>query len=249
MKLSLPLKKCIVTQHFGQNPAMYKQFGILGHNGIDFDAPMGTPILAVADGVISEAKEDSGYGITIREIVQQDKKAEIVYGHLQKLLCKVGDVVKQGDTIGLTDNTGFSTGPHLHLGIRFLDGNNIIDYNNGYFGSVDPYPLFDNKISFMIYWEWKKLMNSSIPEYEKLPIDSKYGQIVNGDYEMMKILPYKSWNYLFERLKRFPTYTELVALTCGRWDYEAVFQNRIGKWFQYYTKDIYNYRVKNGLGM
>jgi len=157
-----------VTQWFGENPELYSKIGLKAHNGIDIVAPYGTPIYAVSDQKIVEVKNDSGgYGKHIRGAGQMK---EYTYGHLSKITCELGQEVKEGDKIGEMGNTGFVisgatpyweynpyAGTHLHFGIRELgewtpgcmgifysvgDKYEILNYENGYKGSVDPVPFF-----------------------------------------------------------------------------------------------------------
>lgn len=82
------------------------------HRGIDFKAPMGTPIRATADGVITFAAEEHNYGLKI--VIQHDDHFESLYAHMSEIKVKAGDQVKKGTIIGLVGNTGLSTAPHLH---------------------------------------------------------------------------------------------------------------------------------------
>jgi murein DD-endopeptidase MepM/ murein hydrolase activator NlpD len=91
------------------------------HNGIDFRASAGTPVYAVADGVVLNARnEEKGYGLVVR--IKHDDDHVSLYAHLSRIDVKNGQRVKQGDVIGLVGSTGGSTGPHLHFGYRI---NNI----------------------------------------------------------------------------------------------------------------------------
>jgi len=256
IKIKLPFETNPVSQFFGENPVFYGQWNMSGHNGIDFDKNLGTPIWAVCDGIIFEAHLDEvGYGNYVGQYsdpISWDNnkiKLDVVYGHQQKVNVVIGQKVKKGDIIGWVDSTGISTGDHLHLGVRVRNKDNqVLDYNNGYLGYIDPYPLFEDKISWTVYKKWKQKMKMEIPEYENLPVENKYGQDII-DYEMFKILPWTSWAWLLLRVKRFPTYKELIALTIGHWGYEEVFKNKIGDWWTYYTKSEYNQRIKNKLGL
>lgn len=82
------------------------------HRGVDFKAPMGTPILATADGTITFAKEEHLYGLKV--VIRHDEAFESLYAHLSELKVKAGDQVKKGMVIGLVGNSGASSGPHLH---------------------------------------------------------------------------------------------------------------------------------------
>ncbi|SLN11999.1 M23 family metallopeptidase [Pseudooctadecabacter jejudonensis] len=86
------------------------------HNGTDFAAPIGTPIVAPADGVVTFAGWSSGYGRLIK--VQHAFGIETRYAHLNRMRVDVGQRVSRGDRIGDIGNSGRSTGPHLHYEIR-----------------------------------------------------------------------------------------------------------------------------------
>lgn len=91
------------------------------HHGIDLRANIGTPIYAPADGFVKySAMSNTGYGYLI--ILVHNYGFETRFAHmLDKDIVKVGQRVKKGDLIGYTGNTGYSTGPHLHYEVRFLD--------------------------------------------------------------------------------------------------------------------------------
>jgi murein DD-endopeptidase MepM/ murein hydrolase activator NlpD len=86
------------------------------HEGIDFNAPTGTPILAAAGGVVVFAEYHPGYG----NQVDVDHGNDLItrYAHASKLLVKAGDIVKRGQKIAEVGSTGRSTGPHLHFEVR-----------------------------------------------------------------------------------------------------------------------------------
>ena len=92
------------------------------HKGIDLAVNSGTPVHAAMSGVVEVAGWDTGYGNYI--ILKHANGMETVYGHNSKLLVKVGQSVKQGDTISLSGSTGYSTGPHVHFEVR-VDGHCI----------------------------------------------------------------------------------------------------------------------------
>ncbi len=85
------------------------------HNGIDFNCPEGTPVLATADGKVLEAGPVEKYGIVIR--LQSGPSIKTFYAHLADVSVKVGQVVHQGEVIGHSGNTGLTAGPHLHYEI------------------------------------------------------------------------------------------------------------------------------------
>jgi murein DD-endopeptidase MepM/ murein hydrolase activator NlpD len=87
------------------------------HTGLDLAGPLGTPIMAAADGVVLSADVSTvGYGNHI--IVAHAGGLMTLYGHLETMLVKVGDAVKAGQVIALMGSTGNSTGPHCHFEVR-----------------------------------------------------------------------------------------------------------------------------------
>ncbi len=91
-----------------------------GHTGIDYDAPVGTPIAAAADGIVAIASYgwNGGYGTTVLQTVGSSGSETLRYGHMSSLAVSPGDHVHQGQIIGYSGNTGRSTGPHLHFELR-----------------------------------------------------------------------------------------------------------------------------------
>lgn len=86
------------------------------HKGVDFAARPGTEIVAVAAGVVTWSGRKSGYGWVV-EIGHADGYTTL-YGHNQRNLVKVGDLVQRGQVIALVGSTGRSTGPHLHFEVK-----------------------------------------------------------------------------------------------------------------------------------
>lgn len=144
MRIVLPIDKVYITQGFGEWPQHYAQYGMRGHNGLDFrtrfvDSPLAHRYTdSVMDGVVTEVTNQgkAGYGLFVR--IRHRGNEETIYAHLSKSYVKVGQKVTAGERVGLTGNTGASTGSHLHMGWR----ENGYDYNNGYKGYSDPRKLF-----------------------------------------------------------------------------------------------------------
>ena len=140
-----PLQRIFITQRFGVNSSYYKKYGMKGHNGIDFrtrflDGKTPTPqghmfVYSMAPGVVTEIKDEGtlGYGRYIR--IKHDDGSESIYGHLSKWYVKFGARVTEKTLIALTDNTGDSTGSHLHVGYRPPNWQSL--YGNGYKGYVN----------------------------------------------------------------------------------------------------------------
>lgn len=121
-----------VTSHFGWrvHPVTHERSF---HYGVDISGPnaMGQPIIAIADGEVFQVNltnTAAGYNLRIRHIDEEGNTWESRYCHMSQISVTPGDYVKQGDVIGAVGNTGRSTGPHLHLELKF-EGQ-----------LVDPYP-------------------------------------------------------------------------------------------------------------
>lgn len=92
------------------------------HTGVDIAAPTGTPIKAVADGVVITSESLNGYGLSV--VIDHGQGLSTFYGHASKLLVEVGKTVRKGQTIALVGSTGLSTGPHIHFEVR-EDGQHV----------------------------------------------------------------------------------------------------------------------------
>lgn len=89
------------------------------HSGIDVPLPIGTPVKASADGQVVKAERYQAYGILV--IITHQNNYSTYYAKLSQALVKIGDIVKQGDIIAYSGNTGRTTGPHLHFEVREQD--------------------------------------------------------------------------------------------------------------------------------
>ena len=91
------------------------------HKGVDYAAPMGTPIYSAGDGVIKYRGWETGYGNFV--LIQHTRDISTAYGHMSRFAVgeHVGSHVKQGQVIGYVGMTGWATGPHLHYEFR-VDG-------------------------------------------------------------------------------------------------------------------------------
>lgn len=116
MRLSPPLAgPLVITQPFAANPQVYAKFGLPGHEGTDYRAKEGTPVMAVDDGTVALVGTTGNYGLNYRIV---HPWGESVYAHLSKQLVAMGQRVSRGQVIGLSGSTGNSDGPHLHFGLR-----------------------------------------------------------------------------------------------------------------------------------
>ena len=90
--------------------------GLRPHLAVDYGAPVGTPVRAVADGVVTRAGWDGGFGLTIT--IRHARGYETMYNHLSKMEVRRGQRVRQRQVIGRVGTTGLSTGPHLDYRVR-----------------------------------------------------------------------------------------------------------------------------------
>ena len=111
----------------------YKEWGILGHNGVDFALREGTEVLSCDEGVVIQVGDNGDFGITV---TIKHSWGTSIYCHLQSFGVLVNDHVSKAQVVGLSDHTGFVTGPHLHFGIQPND----VNINNGYLGYINPNP-------------------------------------------------------------------------------------------------------------
>lgn len=99
-------------------------FGLRGrefHSGTDMPSPRMTPVVAVMDGRVIEAVEGHRFGFGRTILIEHRDHFYSRYAHNEVNLVKVGDIVKKGQLIGFTGNSGRSTGPHLHFEILYND--------------------------------------------------------------------------------------------------------------------------------
>lgn len=87
------------------------------HNGVDLAAGAGTAIYATKSGTVTTALRSDIWGNYV--VINHGDGFSSLYAHMQGLIVKAGDYVKQGQTIGYVGSTGLSTGPHLHFTIYF----------------------------------------------------------------------------------------------------------------------------------
>lgn len=145
---------------------LYAEFNMKGHNGIDLEAGIQN-VYAACDGIVIEQQTQAnlglGLGIITNEPVSLPTIADpsnpnpvhylkLRYWHLQSFKVKVGQSVKAGDLIAVSDNTGYSSGNHLHFEGNPMDklpnGNYILSFpNNGYAGAIDISPYLSTQFA------------------------------------------------------------------------------------------------------
>ena len=117
----LPMTSYHLTARFGDY-GLWSSF----HTGLDFAAPSGTPIYAIANGVISSASYDGAYGNKTVETL--DDGTELWYCHQTSFVISTGQAVRAGQLIGYSGSTGHVTGPHLHVEVRPGGGDPVDPY-------------------------------------------------------------------------------------------------------------------------
>jgi murein DD-endopeptidase MepM/ murein hydrolase activator NlpD len=147
-----------IFQLFGENVEDYQPLGYEGHPGLDIVAYQGAPIAACVSGKIVRIEENRTRlgGVAVYLVADGFMYG---YGHLDEIFCKTGDMVKEGQIIASMGNTGFvvsdarqywgnapaGKGVHLHFSVCRVnmtgDTPNILDYDNGFRGFIDPLPL------------------------------------------------------------------------------------------------------------
>ena len=120
----------------------YLKFGLMGHNGWDIGCPSGTAVLTPHNGIVKEVVDEGtqGYGKYIK--IENDKEGSVL-AHLKEFKVSVGQEVKEGETIAYSDNTGNSTGPHLHWGYYRKPRNR----DNGFLGYIDQTDWLNSEIT------------------------------------------------------------------------------------------------------
>ena len=127
-----PLAKITITQLFGKTVDSVRLYAAGTHNGVDFRASVGTPAMAMGDGVvIGEGNSDlackgASYGNWI--FIKYDNGLSAVFGHLSLIKAPVGERVSSGDIVAYTGATGYATGPHLHVSVWPSDGVHITSF-------------------------------------------------------------------------------------------------------------------------
>jgi murein DD-endopeptidase MepM/ murein hydrolase activator NlpD len=148
--MALPLKSPRVTQPWGRPNDRYKA---KRHTGIDFGATVGTELFAVCDGKVVDIAPDTAYGNkVVIEYTCNGIKYQDWFCHMSKIEVAKGAQVAAGQKIGLSGNTGNSTGPHLHLETRiapFRYGHDVAHPCMEVAGVIDPNAPADRKVNIL----------------------------------------------------------------------------------------------------
>jgi murein DD-endopeptidase MepM/ murein hydrolase activator NlpD len=222
IELMTPVRDVMINQKFGENAlGWYKQWGLLGHNGIDFETKTGCPVNAAHAGIVTVAGKDGDGGIAIEILSEtQDDGFKTIYYHLQDVLVKVGDIVNMGKLIAHADNTGkYTTGDHLHFGLKLTRDGQTVNKSNGYNGCINPAPYFIDK------------------DWDKSNAYKRYGRRRTWASYMFNEVPVSI--ALTKYLKRKPSFEEINCCTYGGWEREVLTNPALAYNWKYLTKTQY----------
>ncbi|MEK7621713.1 MAG: peptidoglycan DD-metalloendopeptidase family protein [Patescibacteria group bacterium] len=130
--LAWPLDNIFITQRFGKTVDAKRLYVSGTHNGVDFRAALGTPVKATLTGVITavgdtdRACPGASYGKWV--LMKHANGLSTVYGHLSLIKAVAGATIATGEVIAYSGNSGYSTGPHLHLGVVATQGVKVGEY-------------------------------------------------------------------------------------------------------------------------
>jgi murein DD-endopeptidase MepM/ murein hydrolase activator NlpD len=136
--LQWPLERITITQFFGSTEFAAKNPSVYGgrpyHSGVDFGAPVGTPLFAPLSGTITHTGNTDAipgcYSWGRWVLLKHDNGLTSLFAHLSSVSVKPGDRVETGDIIANTGNTGFSTGPHLHYTLYASEGVRVVPFSD-----------------------------------------------------------------------------------------------------------------------
>jgi len=147
--LKWPLQSIYITQYFGKTIDAKRLYVSGTHNGVDFRAAVGTKVFSVRSGVvkgIGDTDAQSGcysYGKWI--LIEHDNGVSTIYGHMSAITVKAGDSVTTGQVIGYSGNTGYTTGPHLHLTVVASDAVSVQKYTASKYCKLVYIPVASSK--------------------------------------------------------------------------------------------------------
>lgn len=250
MKLILksPVEKPFITQPFGVNGEWYQKRGIniKGHNGIDFLTAHGQPVYASHDGFAYyewDGKQGEGVVIRSKEMFELNDGTvsfiKTVYWHFVDAIkeskftspIKVFDInskgqeVEAGDLIGYADNTGLSTGDHLHWGLKPVSIGEKMGsiynplQNNGYLGAIDPMPYLVMPVEKYLFFRDMKFGDDSgdVKELQRRLISMGYSipSGATGYYGYQTKAAVFAFQEKYVKLTWYETYI-LGGMRCGK---------------------------------
>lgn len=214
-----------ITQYYGERPDYYKQFGLAGHEGVDYGTPVGVQIVSPFDGEIlrdvdSPGDKDYGNFLVIWDPVQH---CAVWFCHLSVNYFSLDQKVKKGQVLGLTGNTGNSSGPHLHISFTEGDANrNRLNKTNSMQGFVN---ILDPNL---VQWEiGAQTQQPPAPAEEVITDQTKLD--IGGDFGTLEFQAVKS---ILKDQK-----TQITSLTGQRDDYQKTNNIQANKMSELYTEN------------
>lgn len=134
--LAWPLDTIRITQQFGGTQFAKTNPGVYGrpfHNGVDFGVPTGTQVKSVLAGTVQATGNTDAFPGCVSwgkwVLVKHNNGLTSLYAHLSSIMVSAGESVQTGGLLGLSGNTGYSTGPHLHLTLYASQGVQVVKFN------------------------------------------------------------------------------------------------------------------------
>lgn len=176
-----PIKPFYINQHFGENkscvdlatgvsvitcdglnppPGYRSLYGPKGHLGLDLAAYHGQPVYCACDGTVSSIDTNPKSGLDVRVVSDANNETyRHIYEHLLGYQSKIGDKVEAGDLIGWADNTGYSSGDHLHFELQQWKAQQWVP--------VDPMPFMEDiyALEFAGLWKQVKELTARLADY------------------------------------------------------------------------------------
>ncbi|PGT89239.1 M23 family metallopeptidase [Bacillus sp. AFS040349] len=189
-----------ITSKYGE----VSQLHPTGHKGVDIALNEGTPLRSVSDGIVQRVVDLGNENIGKGVIVQLEDGKQAIYGHMSNISVKEGQLIHKGEVIGLSGNTGHSTGPHLHFGMK----------ENGDF--IDPTPVVDQTVNQSL---WSQFLER--------------GSVANNDYPTIwgylgeKLLGSGIEHWAADYIMAVPF---LVGVSIGVWGLLNMVNSKIATW-------------------
>lgn len=147
--LKWPLDNIYITQNFGKTADSGRLYVSGTHNGVDFRAAIGTKVMSSGSGIVEGIGDTDivcpGASFGKWVFIRYDNGLASVYGHLSIISAKAGQKVRAGDVVGYSGNTGYSTGPHLHMSVYAGQGVKISTLKSSACRGTYTMPLADPK--------------------------------------------------------------------------------------------------------
>lgn len=181
-------RACDFNKTMPCDKTLYEYMGWGNHKGIDIPVATGTEVFSSTNGIVTRVSDDPTQGIGI-VIWDKEQNIEIVYWHLQKHIAQLSDIIKAGQLIAYSDNTGYSLGPHLHFQVNLTNEHgktlNAVDPLNSFIWNTDMLRMIkldgdskdiwlvtnDNKRSLIYNQNAFQLIGGNIDLVEKLNQD------------------------------------------------------------------------------